>query len=107
MLERRRDESDREQWLANMEQLERAPWRWRLIQLSVPVVCLLGYLIWTGTGIHREAIRDLIVPVTTKDWLIILPYALLVPVLLTRDQVQARMLRRRLTKLDQAEAPLP
>ncbi|HVJ17995.1 MAG TPA: serine/threonine-protein kinase [Polyangiaceae bacterium] len=107
MLERRRDESSREQWLANMEQLQKAPWRWRLIQLAVPVACLLGYLIWTGTGIHREAIQNLIVPVTTKDWLIILPYALLVPVLLLRDQVQTHMLKRRLTKLDEAEAPLP
>ena len=64
-------------------------------------------MIWTGTGIHREAIRELILPVTTKDWLIILPYALLVPVLLTRDQVQTRMLRRRLTKLDEAEVQAP
>jgi serine/threonine protein kinase len=105
MLDRRRDDAEREQAQANMAQLERAPWRWRLVQLAVPVVCLLVYLIWTGTGIHREAIRELILPVTTKDWLIILPYALLVPVLLTRDQVQSRVLRRRLTKLD--EAPVP
>ncbi len=106
MLERRRDEAAREQALASMAQLQKAPWRWRLVQLAVPVVCLLGYLIWTGTGIHREAIRELILPVTTKDWLIILPYALLVPVLLTRDQVQTRVLKRRL-KLDEAEAPAP
>jgi hypothetical protein len=107
MLERRRDEAGREQSLADMAQLKQAPWRWRLIQLTVPVVCLLGYLVWTGTGIHREAIRELIVPVTTKDWLIILPYVLLMPVLLTRDQVQWRLLKRRLTKLEEAHAEVP
>jgi hypothetical protein len=107
MLARRRGEAGREQVLASVAQLQKAPWRWRLIQLAVPVVCLLGYLIWSGSGIHREAIRELILPVTTKDWLIILPYALLVPVLLTRDQVQTRVLKRRLTKLDEAETPAP
>jgi hypothetical protein len=33
-------------------------------------------------------------PVTTKDWLVILPYVLLVPLLLSRDALQRRLLRR-------------
>jgi hypothetical protein len=88
----------RQQTEANLQQLDTAPWRWRLLQLPVPLVCLLIYLVWTGSGIHQEAIRDLIVPVTTKDWLLILPYALCVPVLLLRDHIQRWWLRRRLTR---------
>jgi hypothetical protein len=38
------------------------------------------------------SIRDLPVPLTTKDWLLILPYVLLFPVLLSRDAVQRRLL---------------
>jgi hypothetical protein len=34
------------------------------------------------------------VPVTTKDWLVVLPYVLLVPMLMGRDFVQKRRLRR-------------
>ncbi len=98
VLEERREAASRQQHEANLAQLAKASWRWRLIQLAVPVACLLGYLLWTGTGIHQDTIRDLILPVTTKDWLVILPYALLVPVLLLRDQVQSRTLRRRLSQ---------
>ena len=98
MLDQRFADAREEQHRVNLAELEQAPWRWRLVQLSVPVVCLLAYLLWTGSGIHQEAIRNLIVPMTAKDWLFILPYALLVPVLLARDHVQQRRLRRRLAE---------
>jgi hypothetical protein len=42
----------------------------------------------------KAAVSEVIVPVTTKDWLVILPYCLLVPLLLSRDALQRRMLRR-------------
>jgi hypothetical protein len=35
-----------------------------------------------------------LIPVTSKDWLMILPYVLLVPMLLGRDYVQRWLLRR-------------
>jgi serine/threonine protein kinase/uncharacterized membrane protein YidH (DUF202 family) len=98
MLAARRAEAEWEQREANLAELTNARWRWRLVQLAVPVVCLLGYLLWNGSGIHREAIRELILPVTTKDWLVILPYALLVPVLLGRDHIQQRHLERLMKK---------
>ena len=43
-----------------------------------------------GEGVHGG---QLIVPVNMKGWLLILPYALLVPLLLVRDQAQLRRLR--------------
>lgn len=98
MLATRRAEARWEQREANLAELKNAPWRWRIVQLTVPVACLLGYLLWNGSGIHREAIRELILPVTTKDWLVILPYALLVPVLLGRDHVQQRYLERKIRR---------
>lgn len=79
----------------SIAQIERAPWRLRLGQLAVPVLCVIGYLLWTGSGLQRDAIRELILPVTTRDWLLILPYALLVPLLLVRDRAQVWWLRRR------------
>ena len=41
-----------------------------------------------------HAIRQLIMPVSMKGWLLILPYALLVPLLLVRDGVQLWLVRR-------------
>jgi hypothetical protein len=78
--------------------------RRQLAQLIAPVVCVLAFLLWTGSGFHQHAIRQLIMPVTMKGWFLILPYALLVPVLLLRDPVQRWLLRRavqRRTALDQ------
>jgi len=49
-----------------------------------------------ASGIHRQAIQQHIVPATIREWLLILPYVLLVPVLLLRDSVQLAGLRRRL-----------
>jgi hypothetical protein len=80
---------------ADAERELHAPWSWRLLQLTVPIGCLLAYLLWTGSGIHRAAVRELIIPVTTKDWLLILPYLLLVPAILGREQWQ-RLARRKL-----------
>ncbi len=62
-------------------------------QIAVPLVCIGAYLLWTGSGVQRTALHQLI-PVTTKDWLVVLPYVLLVPMLLGRDHVQRWLLRR-------------
>jgi len=82
-----------EQRRANLSVLERVPWRLPLGQIAVPLVCLAAYLLWTGGGLHRAVLHQLI-PVTTKDWLVVLPYVLLVPMLLGRDFVQKWLLRR-------------
>jgi serine/threonine protein kinase len=83
-----------QQHAANLIELERVPMGWPIAQLAVPVACLAVYVLWTASGLKRDALRELIVPVTTKDWLVILPYVLLVPLLLSRDALQRRMLRR-------------
>jgi len=83
-----------QQHAANLSELERVPIRWQIAQLAVPIACLAVYVLWTSSGLQRDALRELIVPVTTKDWLVILPYALLVPLLLSRDALQRRRLRR-------------
>jgi hypothetical protein len=95
----------REQVQANLIELERSPWRRRLFELLVPILCILGYLVWSGSGIHQQAIQQLIMPVTTKGWLLILPYALLLVVLLARDPVQRRQLRKRLERYDTLPSP--
>ncbi|HYQ17785.1 MAG TPA: protein kinase, partial [Polyangiaceae bacterium] len=82
-----------EQRRANLTVLERVPWRLPLGQIAVPLLCLAAYLLWTGSGLQRTGLNRL-VPVTTKDWLVVLPYVLLVPMLLGRDFVQKRSLRR-------------
>jgi hypothetical protein len=79
---------------ATYEQLRSVSWRKRLMQLTVPIVCIIGYLVWTGSGVHQQAIRQLMLPVSMKGWLLILPYALLLPLLLARDQAQLWLLRR-------------
>lgn len=94
MLALEADRARVEQRRANLTHLAQVPLRWQVSQLAVPVVCVLAYLLWTGSGVHQQAIKSLIVPVTMKGWLLILPYALLVPVLLTRDKVHAWTLRR-------------
>ncbi len=82
-----------EQRRANLSVLERVPWRLPVGQIAVPLVCIGAYLLWTGSGLHRAVLHQ-IIPVTTKDWLVVLPYVLLVPMLLGRDYVQKRMLRK-------------
>jgi hypothetical protein len=81
-----------------LDRLKGASLKWQLSQLVVPFVCVLAYLVWTGSGVHQQAIRQLIMPVTMKGWFLILPYALLVPVLLIRDHVQRRLLRKQLSR---------
>jgi hypothetical protein len=73
--------------------LERVPWRMPLGQIAVPLLCMTAYLLWTGSSLPRAGLHQLI-PVTTKDWLVVLPYVLLVPTLLGRDYVQKWLLRR-------------
>jgi hypothetical protein len=90
-IARARDEHAR----ASLLQLRAVRWRTRLLQVAVPVVCILGYLVWSGSGVHQGAIRQLIVPVTMKGWLLILPYALLAPLVLARDFVQIWILHQR------------
>jgi Protein kinase domain len=82
-----------EQRHANLKVLERVPWRLPVGQSAVPVACIAAYLVWTGSGLHRASLHRLI-PVTTKDWLLMLPYVLLVPLLLGRDFAQRWLLRR-------------
>jgi hypothetical protein len=79
---------------ATFDQLRSVSWRRRLIQITVPIACIAGYLMWTGSGVHQSAIRQLIMPASMKGWLLILPYVLLVPMLLVRDQAQLWLLRR-------------
>jgi serine/threonine protein kinase len=89
----------RERARVNEEVIAAAPWRHRLLQLVVPIGCIAAYLIWTGSGIHQQAIQSLVMPVTAKGWLLILPYALLLPVLLVRDHLQLWSLRRRAARV--------
>jgi hypothetical protein len=104
LVEERVRGATREKRKADLAQLEVAPRRWLLLQLTVPLSCVLGYLLWTGSGIHQQAIRQLILPDTKQDWLLILPYALLVPVLLTRDAVHKWALKRALARSEQPVA---
>ena len=76
--------------------LRAARWHQRLLQLVVPFVCIAVYLLFTESGLHERAVQQLVMPVTTQGWLLILPYALLVPVLLWRDPIQAALVARRL-----------
>ncbi len=94
LLEDRAHQARIEQRRVNFEEFERVPWRWPLLQLAVPVFCLAIYLLWTGSGFQRQALRELMLPVTTKDLLVILPYALLVPVLLGRGPLERYRMRR-------------
>src|SRR5258708_24724398 len=94
LVEERVRRATRESRAADLAQLERAPRRWLFLQLTVPLLCVVGYLAWTGSGTHQQAIRQLILPDTKKDWLLILPYAFLVPVLLARDSVHQWWLKR-------------
>jgi hypothetical protein len=105
LLEESVARTQKEQLRADLEQLERAPFRWRVFQLAVPVVCILGYLFWTGSGVHKQAIRELIMPVTMNAWLLILPYALMVPVLLMREHWRKRVLRRKVAIAPAEESP--
>jgi serine/threonine protein kinase len=82
-----------EQRRANLAVLQSVPWRLPLVQIVVPVACLAVYLLWTGSGLQRAGLHRLI-PVTSKDWLVVLPYVLLVPVLSARDSLQRWLLRR-------------
>jgi hypothetical protein len=95
MLEESAVEARREQARANHLQVKSAPLRSRVIELSVPAACVLGYLLWTGSAVDQKSIQDLVLPVSTKGWLLILPYALMLPVILGRDQVMAWTFKRR------------
>jgi serine/threonine protein kinase len=76
--------------------LEQSARRTRILQFVFPFACILIYVLWAISGIHRQAIQQLIVPATIREWLLILPYVILVPALLLRDPVQLAVLRRRL-----------
>ncbi len=80
---------------ANLAALESAPRRYAWLGLAAPVVCVAGYVVWLGSRVGLEAAQSAVLPVTTKDWLLVLPYVLLFPVLPTRDLVQRWFLRRR------------
>ncbi len=76
--------------------LEQSARRTRILQFVFPFLCISLYALWAVSGIHRQAIQQLIVPATIREWLLILPYVLLVPALLLRDSIQLSVLRRRL-----------
>ncbi|HEY8144764.1 MAG TPA: serine/threonine-protein kinase [Kofleriaceae bacterium] len=80
---------------ATAARLANVPWSHRLAQLVVPFACLAVYLFVTESGIHERAVEQLVVPVTGQGWLLILPYALLIPILLLRDAIHLRVLQRR------------
>jgi hypothetical protein len=94
MLAERSREARLARTRADREQLRSTPLRLRALELAVPVACVLLYLVWTGSRVDQRAIADLVLPVSTKGWLLILPYALLVLVVLLRDGVQAFRLSR-------------
>jgi len=87
-------EARRDQQRTNREYLRDVSLQKRLGELSVPVACVLAYLLWTGSGVDEQAVRTLVLPVTTKGGLLILPYALLVIVLLVRDGLTSWLRRR-------------
>ena len=99
LLENHVERFQRERARVNVELIAAAPWRHRLLQLVVPIGCIAAYLIWTGSGIHQQAIQSLVLPVTAKGWLLILPYVLLIPLLLVRDHLQLWSLRRRAARV--------
>jgi hypothetical protein len=88
LLDERAADGHAEQSRVNREHVRNASWRRRLGELAVPAVCVIAYLFWTGSRVDQRTIRELVLPVSTKGWLLILPYVLLVPVLLTRDGIQ-------------------
>jgi serine/threonine protein kinase len=93
LVEQRTEAAHGAQRRANLAVLERVPWRLPLVQIAVPIACMAAYLLWTGSGLQRAGL-DRLIPVTSKDWLVVLPYVLLVPVLLGRDALQRWLLRR-------------
>jgi serine/threonine protein kinase len=93
LVEQRSEAALGAQRRANLSVLERVPWRLPLVQVAVPIACMAAYLLWTGSGLQRAGL-DRLIPVTSKDWLVVLPYVLLVPVLLSRDALQRWLLRR-------------
>jgi serine/threonine protein kinase len=87
-------EARRDQRRIDREYLKRVTWQRRVGELAVPVACVLAYLLWTGSGVDQKAVRMLVLPVSTKGWLLILPYALLMLVLAVRDGLNAWLARR-------------
>jgi len=98
MVLRRVQQAREAQRQANLAELEQVSWRARWTQLAAPILGLTGYVAWIWSDLRYGSMRDLPVPLTTKDWLLILPYVLLFPVLLSRDAVQRRFLRRAMAK---------
>ncbi|MEJ7728597.1 MAG: protein kinase [Polyangiaceae bacterium] len=79
---------------ATLEQLGSVSWQRRLGQITIPVACVVVYLLWTVRSVPQHGIRQPVLPVSMNGWLMILPYALLVPLLVMRDPVQRWLLRR-------------
>jgi serine/threonine protein kinase len=77
-----------EQGRADAAHVRATAWRRRFVDLVVPVACVFAYLVWTGSRVDQRTIRELVLPVSTKGWLLILPYALLFPVILLRDTLR-------------------
>jgi hypothetical protein len=104
LLEESVNRSQFEQSRVAAEKLAGSSLRYRIAQLGLPLLVIVLYLIWTGSGLHQHAIQQLVMPVTTKGWLLILPYVLVVPLLLFRDRVELWLLRRRVARQSQTES---
>jgi hypothetical protein len=107
LLEREAENFRTERERTVTDRLKRVTWPERVVQLIVPLACVAIYLVWTGSGIHQRAVRQLILPVTAQGWLLILPYVLLIPLLLTRDKLQLSLIARRRQKNGAEASPLP
>ncbi len=81
---------------ARLKQLRTTPWSRRLFPIFVPAVCIIGFLLFTESGLHQRALQRLVVPISTEGWLLILPYALLMPLVLAGDWLQIWLLKRRI-----------
>jgi hypothetical protein len=93
MLEERQEKAREAQRQANLLELERSPRHYAWLGLALPILCAAGYVAWLGGGLAQA--RSAVVSVSTKDWLLSLPYVLLFAVLPARDIAQRWFLRRR------------
>ncbi|HEX3597399.1 MAG TPA: protein kinase, partial [Polyangiaceae bacterium] len=70
LLDESLTEARREQQRSDREYVRDVSLQRRLGELSVPAACVLAYLLWTGSGVDEQAVRTLVLPVTTKGWLL-------------------------------------
>ena len=59
LVEERVRRATRESRAADLAQLEMAPRRWLLLQLTVPLLCVAGYVAWTQSRVSDAPFGDL------------------------------------------------